>query len=943
MKKYFFFIIFFLGGLSAYAQSTISGKILDSESQEPLLGASVLYGPGKGTVTDFDGNYSLNLEKGDYELTISYVGYKNQVLAVSVDSKPVVLNIDLTPDILLDEVVVTADIANERETPVAFSNIPTMKINEELGAQDIPMVLNSTPGVYATESGGGDGDARITIRGFNQRNVAVMLDGVPVNDMENGWVYWSNWFGLDLVTKTMQVQRGLGASKLAVPSIGGTINILTKGIDSKRNISFKQEVGNNGYLRSTLGITSGRLDNGWGISAAASYKRGNGWVDGNFTEGFFYYLRVDKEIGKHIFSLSGFGAPQKHGQRAFKSAMTDFDAEYARNLFEGSDEQYTQLNQLSVLENSRLPNGSTDDEIDAAIRVARQQLVDDGYAYFDEDGDFVRDHELWSNLVDTTGALNRGLRFNENVGLYDGEEFSVRQNYYHKPQFTFRHTWTPGANRFLLSNTAYLSIGNGGGIGPASPINFEDIGSSGGILRSSINNHFWYGLLSTARYDLSDSWFVSGGADLRYYRGDHKRIVYDLLGNESYADGDNVRNPIGTELYEDDVIERNYSGFVRWGGLFGLLEYKTPRFAAFLNLSGSMNSYSLEDFYKKKVVELADTTLFIGSIEPVTYQDVNYTVESPEAQNQTIDWIDIPGFTAKTGAKFNVSENQSVFFNTGFLSKAQRFNNVIQSNSNNPGNPLAFKEYDNERVYAIELGYNFRSTMFSANLNAYNTIWDNKPVDSPPSVAIDPTDPESIRVPINIVGLSALHRGIELDFVFKPIKKLALEGIASVGDWTWNSTATSIIPGIGNTPPDTTIFDPRGVHVGDAAQLQLGGHIRYEPIKGLYFKFKGTYFGNNYADFQPEDLKVGLGNEGRESWKLPNYAVFSFHTGYRLPIKKVRMDLRLNIQNLFNAVYVTDARNNDPFVSSTNDFDANSASVFFGQGRRWSTSLRISL
>ena len=139
--------------------------------------------------------------------------------------------------------------AIDRKTPVAFSTIPLKKINEELASQDIPMVLNSTPGVYATQQGGGDGDARITIRGFNQRNVAVMIDGIPVNDMENGWVYWSNWFGLDAVTSNIQVQRGLGASKIAIPSVGGTMNLLTKGIDSRKGGSFKQEVDSYGKLR----------------------------------------------------------------------------------------------------------------------------------------------------------------------------------------------------------------------------------------------------------------------------------------------------------------------------------------------------------------------------------------------------------------------------------------------------------------------------------------------------------------------------------------------------------------------------------------------------------------------------------------------------------------------------------------------------------------------
>ena len=60
----------------------------------------------------------------------------------------------------LREVTVVADVAQSRETPVAFSNISVAKLEEELASQDLPMVLNSTPGVYATQQGGGDGDAR---------------------------------------------------------------------------------------------------------------------------------------------------------------------------------------------------------------------------------------------------------------------------------------------------------------------------------------------------------------------------------------------------------------------------------------------------------------------------------------------------------------------------------------------------------------------------------------------------------------------------------------------------------------------------------------------------------------------------------------------------------------------------------------------------------------
>ena len=248
--------------------------------------------------------------------------------------------------------------------------------------------------------------------------------------------------------------------------------------------------------------------------------------------------------------------------------------------------------------------------------------------------------------------------------------------------------------------------------------------------------------------------------------------------------------------------------------------------------------------------------------------------------------------------------------------------------------------FENEDIRAVELGYTFKSQKFSANLNGYYTIWGNKPLDRLPSIPEDESDPESDRIPVNIPGIDALHKGIEIDFVYKPIKKLAIEGLASIGDWTWTSgeTVQGILP---NGVMYNYEFNAAGVHVGDAAQLQVGGQLRYEPFDDFYVKFKTTYFDNNYADFQPENLQGEDG--GRDSWQMPAYYFSSLHTGYGFKISDHKFNIRFNVLNLFDAVYLTDARDNDDFNSpSFNDFDAKSASVFYGQGRRWNLSLQAS-
>ncbi len=940
MKKLFFlFIGCCLFSMATIAQTSVSGQLTDVDTGEPLIGATVSAGGGIGTATDFDGQYTLNLIKGKHTLVFSYVSYETKEIEMEVNGEEE-LDVKLSSENLLNEVIVTADIAIERETPVAFTNISTKKIEEELAGQEIPMVLNSTPGAYATQAGGGDGDARISIRGFDQRNVAVMLDGIPVNDMENGRVFWSNWFGLDLVTQTMQVQRGLGASKLSVPSIGGTINILTKGIDAKRGLRFKQELGNDGFLRSTLGATSGRLANGFGVSVAASYKQGDGWVDGNFTKGYFYYLRLDKQLGNHMLSLSGFGAPQQHGQRSFSEEMGLYNTKHAASLFEGSDELYGSFV-------DRNQGRITDEEFNSILdknNISERRLLD-----------------LNTNFIDTTGEENYGMRYNPHWGYKDGEVFNTRKNYYHKPQFSLRHSWAVN-DRVFWSNVAYLSIGTGGGTAPDGagigrtatgeydldgavesnqPGGFNPNGYSNVFIRSSNNDHFWYGVLSSINYKMTPELTFSGGVDARSYKGDHYRTVYDLFdgsGVQNQAEN-NFRIDPGSILKEGDKITYDNSGLVRWGGVFGLLEFKREKLSVFANISTAVTGYSMIDYMKPKVVELGDTSLFVGYADTISYGGQQYTLASNEAKDQQTEWVNIPSYTFKAGAAYNINKTHGVFFNTGYISKAQRFNNVI--NSNRFGNELLiFNNYDNEIIRAVELGYSYKSSKFSANLNSYYTLWENKPLNSPPTVALDESDPESDRIPINVNGIDALHKGIELDFAFKPMKQLTLEGLVSIGDWKWTSGDSALIQ-LPNGRSESFEFDATDVHVGDAAQLQFGGLIRYEPIKSLYFKLNATHFAKNYANFQPEDLQGEDG--GRESWQMPSYTIFSLHSGYFFKVQDIGFSIRANVLNLFDTIYVSDARNNDDFNSSTSDFDAKSASVHFGQGRRFVLSLQMTL
>ena len=933
MKKLGFLVLVITFSLSASAQTKISGKVIDANTGEALIGATIIYGKGKGSATDFDGNYSFSILEGERSIRVSYVGYKEINKIVNIGSKAQILNFKLKT-VLLNEVQVVADIARDRETPVAFSTIPMKQINEELASQDIPMVLNSTPGVYATQSGGGDGDARITIRGFNQRNVAVMIDGIPVNDMENGWVYWSNWFGLDAVTSNIQIQRGLGASKIAIPSVGGTMNILTKGTGNKSGGVVKQSIGSFGKLRTSVGYNSGRMDNGWGLTLAGSYKKGNGFVDETWSEGFFYYAKIQKELGNHILSFSAMGAPQKHGQRSYKSDIATYDTTFARSLGDTSD--------------------------------FAGRIVNKGINF----------NKHWGNLD----------RWNLNSSgdtLHNRETLNTKQNYYHKPQFSLRDFWTVNES-FYISNILYASIGNGGGTGlSGNTNNYDEFGQynlqeaynansnnidglyslsenkAGTYLRSSINNHFWYGGLSTLNYQLNEKTSFSSGLDMRYYKGEHYREVYDLLGADYAIDASNGVQDSEVKRVGDKVGYNN-DGIVKWSGVFSQMEYSNGMLSAFFNISASNSAYKRIDYFRKKDLVLSDTTYFeslgtsvatelefdengilIGAnktmvVDTVLHNGIAYTMNSPEAKLAETNWKWIRGFTIKSGANFNLDEYNNIFFNLGYISKAPRFNNVYYYDN------TLFRDIKNEVVQAIEGGYSFRSSKFSANLNGYYTLWQNKPSNGGVTVLVD-----DVTYRANINGMDALHKGIEMDFSYKILPNLGVEGLMSLGDWKWMSSDTVRFLDDNNSPITDDFgteiiatFDADGVHVGDAAQTQFGLSIRYEPSYNSYIKLRSTYFDNYYADFDP--LSLNGANSGRESWIIPSYNLIDLHAGIKFKIsQRTKMDIKLSILNLFNEIYISDAQNNDPYNASYQDFDAKSAGVFFGLGRRINLSAKF--
>ena len=245
-------IFFYLTFLTAQSFQ-VSGLVTDSQSKLPISDVNV-FSKDTGTSTDNYGKFTFYVENDD-SISFSHIGYQSIKLKISENMK-----IFLQPSSLIgNSVNVSAYRAISGLTPVSFSTLTQQEINLKYSAQDIPMVLASEPGVWAySESGNGTGYSYATIRGFDQSRIAVLLDGVPLNDNESHQVYWVDHGDLLADTKDIQIQRGIGTSLYGSSSFGGSINVRTQIQSKSRNIEFSQGLGSYNTSKTRLKYESGK-------------------------------------------------------------------------------------------------------------------------------------------------------------------------------------------------------------------------------------------------------------------------------------------------------------------------------------------------------------------------------------------------------------------------------------------------------------------------------------------------------------------------------------------------------------------------------------------------------------------------------------------------------------------------------------------------------------
>ncbi|WP_296633846.1 TonB-dependent receptor [Polaribacter sp.] len=900
-KNLLFIALFFISA-TILGQTKITGTVVDNANQ-PMPSASILEkGTRNGVESDFDGKFTISTKSDSGVLVISFLGFKTKEVAFS-SSKTNLGSIQLEEGNVLDEIVITSgviDIAKVRETPIAVSNISAREISLKVGNQEFPEIMNKTPGVYATKQGGGYGDSRISLRGFDQTNTSFLINGQPVNDMENGRLYWSNWQGLTDVTSGIQIQRGLGASKLAVPSVGGTISIFTKAAQKTKGGSLTQMSGNDGYMKTSFVYNTGKNDKGWASSILLSKWQGDGYINNTSGEGWNYFFAVGyaPEGSKHDLNFSFLGAGQWHHQRDVWVSIRD----YQNFGEEGIDRRWNS-------------NGGT---LNGEEFNMRRNFYNKPLATLNWDYQISDNVKLATSLYGSAGRGGgtgpRGNNFRNSTSDILPFRKDLTEHYLENGRGSRNPDGTINYDAIVAHNQSVAlpySGDIGGFAGQLIGSNgFREDGVSREVLvrRASMNSHDWVGGISNLEIN-SGKLKYSIGVDLRSYTGYHYRVLNNLMGLDGYFSTGNRNNngqiintlveasPFNsTGLKNGAKIDYFNIGNVGWQGVNGLVEYNNEgKLTAVLQGGLSNQSFQREDLFDQPQNPISDT------------------------QNQGGGYL-------KGGANYNLNEKSNVFFNAGLISRQPQFGAVFP-NFGNEINP----DLQNEEIRSVELGYGYTSSKLDVNVNVYSTSWGNR------FVTRSLSNQQGLDGTAQFRNVDVLHKGFELESTFRASNNLTFKGMLSIGDWRYTKDFSAELFDDNQQSIGTGTLYTKDSKVGDAAQFTSYVEVDY-TIGKFNFDLGYRFVDGLYADYSITDSQFTQpDNDG--ALKLPSYGLLD--GGVTVQLGK-RLSFRGNINNLLDTTYIAESNSNIHTTAGSttwNGVDVRN-SVWFGFGRTWNASLK---
>lgn len=767
-----------------------------------------------------------NLKAGEYELYITSDHYKDHfVKVVLAENEAKDLGM-----IFLDPV------ANDMES----DQIPTISSDDLLSegsGSSVSGLLHGSRDVFLSAAAYTFGPMRFRVRGYDGEYTETSINGAPMGNMENGRTSWSNWGGLNNVTRYKNTTLGLTESEHSFGDVGGTTNIEMRPSQFRAQTNITYSLTNRNYRnRAMFTHSTGLMNNGWALTVSGSRRWAQeGYVEGTWYDTWSYYIGLEKKVNDKLsFVINGFGSAYKRGKQG----------------------------------------GSTQEAYD---------LVDNNYynPYWGyqtlEDGTVVKRNSRIAQYHKPTAMFttyytpSRNTKLTSTFAYRQGRAGGTALNWYNandpRPDYyRFLPSYMTNAESAKLvaenfSDPKYSQL-DWDYMYAANKLSWEAVpeGTDGEVREGYRSQYIqeerrydqqYFVATTTLNQQIGDHVFLDGGLVFRQFSGSNFKVVTDLLGGDYWVDVDKYaeRDIADPDSAQSDL--NNPNNIVGVGDRFGYdyninVLYGKPWVQA--NFKFNRAEFLLAGF--------GSYTEFFrdGKMRNGKFPEESY------GKSESLDFIDYGG---KFGLLIKATGRHYIHGHAAYMTKAPTPRNTYISPRTRDHiieNPVS------EIITSADIGYTMRAPKLKATINAFYTKFENQ-------TKIMSFYHDGYRNFVNyaMTGIDKEHQGIEFGMEAKLSSTLTLTGATSLGYYRWSSRPTVDVY-VDNSSQelssDKTVY-VQGFLVDGTPQTVATIGLQYRHPKYWFLGTNFNYIDHTYLSFNPErrtEEAVAYINEGTEQW-----------------------------------------------------------------------------
>lgn len=456
------------------AQHQLKGKV-KNDSGEVLIGATVqILDSYRALSTDGSGIFKFDkLSPGDYQLKVSYIGFETQIVQLTLEADKEV-DITLVQSTYMSKEFTVVGTRLDRQSPMAYSNLDKDAIAKQNLGQDMPEQLSLTPSVvFTSDAGNGVGYTYMRMRGSDQSNINVTINGIPLNDAESQQVFWVDLPDLTSSTEDIQIQRGVGTSVNGSGAFGGSVNLQTQDQSTNPYGEVNLAYGSFNTMKATLKLGSGIINEHWSMAARGSVIQSDGYMDRSRSELASYFASLQYASGKTSLRLIAFGGGERTQQAWYGVPRERLNNDEQGMLDYAANNGYGPMHTANLLNSDRRYN-----------YYLHENEVDDYNQYHNQ--------LHWNQVLTNNWTLNVSAFYTKGKGYF--EQYQYEENAFDDNYFSYYGIQDPVIGNDTITNSDF-------------------------IRQRWLDNDFYGGVFSL-NYD-RNKWDVVIGGGINQYKGKH--------------------------------------------------------------------------------------------------------------------------------------------------------------------------------------------------------------------------------------------------------------------------------------------------------------------------------------------------------------------------------------------------------------------------------------